>query len=92
MTNDDTDLIGGTRALHQNPLYMLLYKGLPKFRSKKNADRLDCRKLSKSLGISYQALYKWFARPAVPPKKLNALIALPGSKLTIDDLMPFFAE
>lgn len=91
MTGADADLIGGEN-LSDNELYKVLMEGLPEFQSPRRKDVLDCYKLAETLGISYQAIYKWFERGAVPPKRVNTLIGLPGSKLTLKILLPFVLD
>ncbi len=56
------------------PLHALLMRGLPDYIDPNNI--LDVRKLAKAVGISYQALYKWFESGHVSAKRLNTIIYL----------------
>jgi hypothetical protein len=85
------DLIGGEGS-RATPLYRLLYEGLPEHRSQTNTGVLDVRKLGNDLEISDKAIYRWFDRQAVPPKKVKPLMALPGSTLDMDALLVFVLE
>lgn len=85
------DLIGGEGS-RATPLYRVLYEGLPAHRSLTNEGVLDVRKLGDDLEISDKAIYRWFDRQSVPPKKVKPLLALPGSTLTMDALLAFVLE
>lgn len=89
--DDHTDLVGGENS-RATQLYKLLHEGLPEHRSHTNEGVLDCRKLGDDLGISDKAIYRWFDRQSVPPKKVKALMALPGSTLTMDALLAFVLD
>ena len=89
--NDDDDLLGiaggkypaksakSTRA-KVNPkdteLYALLKMGLPDF---VKDGVLQVQTLAKTIGISYQAAYKWFERGTVSPQRITALCDLSES-------------
>ncbi|MFC3724467.1 hypothetical protein [Neoaquamicrobium sediminum] len=88
---DNSDLVGGETS-RSTPLYKVLHDGLPAHRSQTNEGVLDCRKLGDDLGISDKAIYRWFDRQSVPPKKVKPLMGLPGSTLTMDALLAFVLE
>lgn len=73
-------------------LYDVLDDALPGYRT--DLGHLSVRKLANALGVSTQAVYKWFNKEALPKDKVNPLIELSGSGsrskgLTLDDLVPF---
>lgn len=75
-------------------LYDVFYANLPQYRGK-GEGKIDARKLSRDLNISFQALYKWFGADdgngKIPPgrKRIGQLMELPGSTLTLEKLLPF---
>lgn len=54
-------------------LHALLERGLPDFHDEGS---LDVRALSGKIGISYQAMYKWFEREQVGAKRIKRLVEL----------------
>jgi hypothetical protein len=87
------------RTTFLGPLHVLLTKGLPDLVDEGGV--LDTRKLAVLVGISYQALYKWFERNQVPSKRIGILINLSKkqkkvkegfSPLVRDDFWEFLAR
>ena len=77
-------------------LYALMRKGLPDFVDDRG--KLDVKALAESLGLSYQAVYKWFERDSINPSRVNQVIKLSESSkvspadsvvLVRDDFWPF---
>lgn len=64
-----TEYLGG--------LHKLLTRGIPDLVDA--AGVLDTRVLAKEVGVSYQAVYKWFERNQVPSKRIKTLIRLSKS-------------
>lgn len=62
------------RTEYLGKLHILLTKGLPDMVDEQGI--LDTRALAKYLGISYQALYKWFEREQIPPKRIGGILVL----------------
>lgn len=58
-------------------LHALLLRGLPDFVDEDGL--LDVRKLSTKVGISYQAIYKWFEREQIGAKRINRIVELSQS-------------
>lgn len=82
---------GNEVMVDNGSLYEVLYANLPEHRGKSKG-KIDARKISDDLGISYQGLYKWFkagGRGKVPTGRVKQLISLPGSKLTLEKLLPY---
>lgn len=77
--------------MENQSLYAVLYANLPEHRGKSKG-KIDARKISEDLGISYQAFYKWFkadGQEKVPTGRVKQLIGLPGSTLTLEKLLPY---
>lgn len=81
-----------TRTLHENELYRLLVAKLPAYHSETRENRLSCSSLARDLGITNQALNKWFKRTSIPPKQVTALMELPDSRLKLEDILPYVIE
>ena len=62
------------RAKDLGPLHKLLTRGLPDFIDENGV--LDVRKLAIPVGISFQALYKWFENNQVSAKRLETILHL----------------
>lgn len=91
MRQDDEDLIGLT------PLYDVFYDHLPHHRGKQR-NRIDIRKIGADLGISFQAVNRWFVLKKasktgisyyLPPDWMRPLCNLEGSTLTEEILRPY---
>lgn len=54
-------------------LHALLKRGLPEY---VHDDVLDVRKLSSHVGVSYQAMYKWFEREQISSRRVGAIVHL----------------
>lgn len=73
-------------------LYDVIDEAFPGYRTE--LGHLSVRELAAALGVSTQAVYKWFAKDSLSAKKVKPLIELSKTQdgarnLTIDDLMPF---
>ncbi len=80
-------------------LHELLTKGLPDFVD--DAGILDTKKVADLLGISFQALYKWFERDQIPAKRIAVIVTLSKkqkkkgesfSPLVRDDFWEFLSQ
>lgn len=73
-------------------LHRVLFAGLPQHRSRRLIDRLDVQSLSCDLTVTHQAVYRWLDSDRLPAKRLRQLLALQGSTLTAEALLPFLAR
>lgn len=63
-------------------LHDLLMRGLPDY----NGDRgFDVRRLAADLNVSYQAVYKWFARESIAPSRIVQIVEMSEQSLNGDD-------
>lgn len=68
-------------------LYDLLDAHFPAHRTR--LGQLNIRVLSKELGLSTQAMYRWFSSDRLPARKLAVLIELSEGRLTYEKLAPY---
>lgn len=54
-------------------LHSLLKEGLPDF---VEDDLFDVRSLARKVGVSFQAMYKWFDNELIPAKRIEMMIYL----------------
>ena len=83
MNKTDEEILGidtsnyparGRRGENLGKLHSLLQKGFPDHR---NADgTFAAKRLAKDLGVSYQAVYKWFERERIAPKRIVKIVEL----------------
>jgi len=89
MKSDHEDLVGAAEV--ERDLYTTLYEHLPNHR-KKEGTELDIPKLAQDLKMTRQGIDFWFLRKSLPPKRCKKLIALDGSTLTPEILLPFLMD
>jgi hypothetical protein len=70
----------------------ILFFHLPKHRCLKSKWNIDVAKISADLEISPHTFHNWLRRGRLPAAKVDAIIDLPGSRLTRETLMPFYAR
>lgn len=68
------DIIDGRATWPSEPLYKFLYSVLPHWRTVSGI--LDVPTIAGALGMSTQAIYKWFHRGNLPAKRARELYAL----------------
>ncbi len=81
--------IGDVSLRRDNALYVTLYRGLPNHRSDKVPRQLSGKNIGDSLGVSYQSVYRWLEANRIHQRWVRPLTELEGSKLTVEDLLPF---
>lgn len=88
-----------TRTEYLGDLHVMLTKGLPDLVDDQGV--LNVKRLSERLGISFQAVYKFFKNDKIPAKRIPMIIALSkaqktGGKdfkpLVRDDLLRFLFQ
>ena len=50
---------------------------------------LDVPLIASQLKIRRQTFYIWVKQNSVPPNQIEALLGLPGSEMTLEDIRPF---
>lgn len=89
----------GPRQQSLGPLHDLLTRGLPDL--VKENGILDTEALAHRMGISFQAVYKWYTRNQLPSKRLQRIIDISKSQtkkpkdfkvLKRDDFWEFIAR
>lgn len=82
---------GRSRPGSLGALYDVLDEAFPGYRTQ--LGHLSVRQLAIELGVSTQAVYKWFDKESLARNKVKPLIDLSkkhdGKDLTIEDLAPF---
>lgn len=79
------DLIGD--ADRKSTIEALFYENLPKYRGGRDYS-VNVPALSKDLQMSRQGVYLWFSRGRISNNKLQELVDLPESTLTLEMLYP----
>ena len=83
-----------TNGRQPSPLYRMLVEKLPEHRFQENGrDILNVERIAKDLVVkNKQTIYVWTKRNYIPANRMRQFIALPGSKLTVEDLTPFISS
>lgn len=107
MNDSKTDLVALTEGNRKEPrggqaglgeLYDLLVRGLPDYQTSRG---FEVRRLAADLDVSYQALYKWFQRESISPRRIMKLVELSHNSkrklygfipLEFDDFWPFMSR
>ena len=68
-------------------LFDVIDEAFPTYRTR--LGQLDIRNLSIAIGISHQAMYRWFNNDRLPARNMKTLISLSKGRLSIEKLAPF---
>jgi len=90
MTSNRTGLgKGHKRSNKDSKLFALLYEKLPEYRHVNTPYTLKVTSLCNDLRIAPQGFYNWMRDDFLPQKQAVPLTRLQGSKVTLEDLIPF---
>lgn len=92
MRKDTQDLVGGAKdePSSRGPMYDLFLAKCPKhLKPWGETTILDIDKLADDVGVTRQNVYVWFNKDKLPPNRVESVLALEGTTLVVDDLLPF---
>lgn len=89
--NGQSDLgLNGESPRYKGKLYSLFVDKLPSYvKDSPKGKYLDVQKLAGDMSLVRQTVYQWFWHDYVDASHVQKIIALPESKLTEADFLPF---